>query len=211
MMRVLRAMRGVALDFIDDEMLEDENFLDESFKDTMKNLIETQRDNTFVLQAFDGDKLKAFLIAYAPENQSNVILFRVWCTPEITDRKLQDSLFLKLCLWAEAIGRTSITAETDRSPKALHRRWGFKEVSTVVKFELDEGFTESLIEACLNLDTKKKESDKEKDNPLNGLSTEGHDNGKVERRKHANSVESNERPEEGGKANLPTSSAKSGT
>ena len=207
-MRILRAMRGVAMDFIDDEMLEDENFLDESFKDTMKNLIETQKDNTFVLQAFDGNVIKAFLLAYAPEKQSNVILFRAWCDSKLPDRKLQDSLFLKLCLWAEAVGRTSITAETYRNTEALHRRWGFKEVSKVVKFELDEGFTDSLLEARLNLDTKKKESENKKDNPLNGLSKEGHDNGKIERRKHADGVESNRGSEEGSKADLSAPSAK---
>lgn len=78
----------------------------------------------FVIAALDDtDALRGFIIA--EDRGTCVGLSQAWSRPG-NDFKIADAMFLRVQLWASALGRSRIQCETARSTTALFRRFGLE-------------------------------------------------------------------------------------
>lgn len=95
-------------------------------------------DAVLVLASFEGDELKAFLIADNPgAGVPYIVLAQVWSYPD-NDRSWFVPFLTGLVLWAMAHDKEYIKAETQRNAEALFRRFGFKPFSTNVKLDVNK-------------------------------------------------------------------------
>jgi len=156
-MRYIRARASVAVDYMRDYLLPDDDFSEGMLAEALRDMMQNTPDGIYVGQAWEGDELKAFVIAFAPPNMGHVFIHQAWANPEINGTKVQDKLFLRLCLWAETIERSELRAETKRNPEALLRRWNFKPFSQILSFDIGEGLTDRLTEVSHNVVIGKEE------------------------------------------------------
>lgn len=126
-----------------EHLLSDGDYSKEAFAGALKTLLTGTPESTFILQAYDGEDLKAFLIAVAPPEQNHVFVLQAWSSLE--DNETPDRMFLRLCLWTESIGRMELRAESKRSPEAFLRRWNFEIFSNVLSFQIPEDLEGELV------------------------------------------------------------------
>ena len=144
-MRIFIGRQPQAITFIQDYLIPDEEYEKDTFVELLKSMIAERPDDMFVPIAIDGDKPVAFLIAMAPQEQRHVWIMQAWASPELTDQRMKDTMFLELVMWTLGSGRRSIRAETQRDTKPFLRRWGFKPFSEVLSYDIREDFEDQLL------------------------------------------------------------------
>lgn len=142
-MRIIRAKGTTVVEFLEPYLLQDDDYAEVSVGDVLREMLSGQAERTCVYLAYKEDPNKpdeievcAFIIAFAPANITHVWLFQVWCDPKYANKGLADKMFLRVILWAEHIGRSFIRGETKRNEGAVYRKWGFREHSKIVQYEL---------------------------------------------------------------------------
>lgn len=96
-----------------------------------------------VVVAFEGTEVIGFVIA---ENTlaPHAWLSQIWCSPQ-HGLDVANQMREVLLLWASALGKTHLRAVTNRDMDALHRRFGFYEISKNVEYKIDSNlFQETL-------------------------------------------------------------------
>ena len=158
-MQIIRARNEAGVRVMEENLLDDPDSMDKDLLvEELKKMI-PDSEVCYVSQAWDGETLRAFLVAFAPPNRSHVFLLQAWADKEIPSL-WKDRMFLRLCFWTEQIGRESIRAETLRNPKALLRTWGFEEHSTVLSFNVAEDLEEKLLKTKNHANLIKRLKDK---------------------------------------------------
>lgn len=134
-MKILRVTKPSAVSLIEDNLLGDYNLSKEDLAASLRAMLGEHPDDTFVLFAYEGEEVKAFLIALSEPEADWVALVQGWST---VPAKTWKSMFLRLCLWAEAKGKEFIRAETSRSMDVFLVDFGFQELSKVMSFRVTE-------------------------------------------------------------------------
>jgi len=134
-MRIFRVMSPKAVDYMKDHLVTIEDHLPvEFYVENLKTAIVS--DKMFVLQAWDGEDLRGFLVASIYGDQPFVFVLQVWMDPTLPDSSVLDKMFVRLQLWAHVNEKREIRMETRRDPDAFQRKWGFKPRSTIMSFDV---------------------------------------------------------------------------
>lgn len=172
-MNIINATSSAVIDYIKPHLCAEVPTYQEQTAEIIRELLTSQPDKTLVLTIFDNDILKGFVVAYAPDGAEHVLLIDTWMDNDLPGSLWQDKVFLRLCIWADGLGRKKINAETNRNPRALLKRWNFKLLTKIVSFDL-ENFEERLLsgDGHKNLigteeSAQKEESTPEKEQPDN--------------------------------------------
>ena len=144
-MRYIRGRSTEAVDYIQDHLLPDDDFPVGALVDSLKDMLLHTPDSVFLGLVFDGDEVVSFVIALAPPSASHVFIHQTWASESLPDTTVQDKLFLRLCMWTEAIDRSELRAETRRNAEPSLLRWGFHEYSRILSFVVSEDLTEKII------------------------------------------------------------------
>ena len=107
------------------------------------------------------------------ESLKHAFLQQAWVKDKL-DPQVMDDLFIRVLSWSESLGIEEIRMETKRDSGSIHRRWGFKERSTIMGVGIVEAFEN-------HLERKVKRSK---------------DNGRLERIRQRDSADTNTVPEE---------------
>lgn len=100
-------------------------------------------DNLLVLDVRDeAQELVAFVIA--ERSLSFVTITQAWSKAS-NPWEITNELFLRVVLWATAMGKYEIRAETRRDLDALHRRFGFTERSVNMSYQIDQNILTGVI------------------------------------------------------------------
>ena len=142
-MVIIRAVKPAVIEMIEPQLLGDYHISKENLIETLRLMLGNQPDDILVLTAYDGDTLKAFIIAVSDSTSDQVALIQAWSEAPI---KTWKSMFLRLCLWAEAKGKQYIHAETTRGMDQFLTEFGFKEVSRVMAFQVTEETHEGVVD-----------------------------------------------------------------
>jgi hypothetical protein len=137
-MRIIRARGPAVIDFIEDKLLDTQEYTDVSFADVLRGLLSEQPDSTCIYVCFKDEEILGFLVAYAPPNVTHVWLWQAWADPKLKNTNVTKIVFDRLLLWTEFIGRTSIRAETKRETEAMYRRWKFQDYSKIIEYKLSQ-------------------------------------------------------------------------
>ena len=100
----------------------------------LANLMHTQPESVNVLQAWNGDNGEN-LVSFIVGNVSNnpyVWIAQGW-SKEGNPAQVATEMFARIMLWAMALGKTAVRAETSRDLGAMYRRFGFDPVATIVE------------------------------------------------------------------------------
>ena len=159
-MRIIRARHPDAINFMKPFYSNMEDYEDGVFDTFVETLMQNMPDYTFILQAYDGDEIISFLIAYAPVGQRHVFVVQAWTKEDNKD--LTRSMFSKLCIWTEYIGRKEIRMNTYREPSVWTRAYKFETFSTVMAYKIPEydeeledvGRRRSINGSSINTDKK---------------------------------------------------------
>ena len=171
-MKIIRVQNPIGIDYMEDFFVDDD-MSKETLGASLKSLLEKDLDNTFVLQAWDGDSLVAFLIAFNLPAQTHVFLYQAWVEYEYSI-KVSDKMFFRLLLWTDFLGKDEVRMETVRSEDAITKKWKFEKYSTIMTYKIPEDFEFSHVEGKRIADvTPETEKTKEiKDIPKKGISSE---------------------------------------
>lgn len=150
-MKIIRANRPEAIDFVADKLIVEEDLSRESQVFLLKDMMAAQPETMFVLQAWEEEpdkepEVKMFLVAYLPRQQNHSFVLQTWADPNLGSTELQDRMFSRLIMWTQNAGRVQIRMETARSPKAFMRRWNFREITTVMAFDVGPEYEETIVE-----------------------------------------------------------------
>lgn len=146
-MKFIRVRNSAGVDYMEPRLLPDDDFPVGALVEALKDMLQHTPDGVFICQVWDGDEIRAFVIAFAPPNLAHVFIHQAWADETLQGTEIQDKLFLRLCLWAETLGRSELRAETKRNPEAFLRRWNFKPYSAILSFSVVDDLTEKLINA----------------------------------------------------------------
>ena len=173
-MRYIRVRSGLGVDYMVSQgvLMNDPDWPQEDLVEWLKSALVGSPESIFLLQAYDGEEIKGFVVALAPDKREHTFVLQAWMKAEDPQAKLiADMCFYKLCLWTDSLGRRFVRAETNRSVEAFYRKWNFVEKSRIIEFELPENIEERLISGQHGtLVGKAPEEVKEPDNPPEGLS-----------------------------------------
>ena len=123
----------------------DDNLKEGYLVDLHTMLIE-QPDSVFVVGGFRGSELVAFGIAYNPGSKSpHVLLTQAW-SEHTNQKELVDNMFSRIILWAMALEKSGIRAETQRSTEALFRAYGFEKVTEVVQLTFNKEIQNEMLQ-----------------------------------------------------------------
>jgi hypothetical protein len=147
--RLVRVQNPKGIDLMKEKLLLD-GYLDKNeYVNGLKEAIEGNPRNIFVMQAWDEDKaaLVAFIIAVNYSNNDHIFVLQAWCesNEELMQIDITDRIFFRLMLWCIEVGKTQIRLETQRSLEAVNRRWGFVEQSKILKFDVPDDLEEWTV------------------------------------------------------------------
>jgi len=145
-MRIVRVRTIAGIDYMADKiMVDDLGTPIDQYINCLKQMITAGQDDIFILQVWDGDEIKAFLIALAPASCEHIWVAQTWISPSLADTKAADRLFLRLLMWSESLGRSEVRMETKRDESAFTKRWNFQTHSVIMSFKVDRDLDEKLI------------------------------------------------------------------
>lgn len=105
-------------------------------------VVNTNPERLLFITAYHDQSLVGFMIATSEFD--HVFIAQIWShhnnPPEIAN-----SMFLRALIWACALGKPSVRAETNRNLEVLHRRVGLKPRSTIVERQIDPGMLDKFI------------------------------------------------------------------
>ena len=149
-MKIIRVNQIAAIDHMADFFIPDFDAPASNMGANVKRWFSENPNGWFILQAWDEPENKepelvAFLVAYAQDSLDHTFILQAWTRPSHQNSKLQDQMFSRLIAWTQNLGRSQIRAETARSPKGFMRRWNFREISTIMAFDVGEEFDNAVI------------------------------------------------------------------
>lgn len=168
-MKIIRVTNPRAIDLMQDYLLHDDDEFDEGqLEGLLKQMLENTPQNTYFVQAWDGDELKSFVLAIAPPGTGHTFVLQAWVKPGVP-KKLTDEIFNRIKIWTEMLGRTSIRMETKRDPDAWNRRWQFEPHSTVMEFDLTRDEKELINGRRIGRNGSTQHSEQETDSDIGSL------------------------------------------
>ena len=167
-MKVIRATKPAAVGYIEDNLAGDYNLSKEDLTACLRAALGDHPDDVFLLLAVEGDEVKAFLVALSESDTDWVALIQAWS--EVPKKTLK-SMFLRLCLWAEARGKEFVRAHTTRDMAGFLQDFGFQELARVMSFRVTEDDHEEIVDDMIK-------RNKGGDDSLPGKESKGKDDGK---------------------------------
>jgi len=149
-MKIITARSPEAIRYISPHIIPDGDYSKEDFEALLRNILVNNPDKIFLPLAFDGDNLVAFLVALAEESKGHVWILQAWTDPKLEDKRVKNTLFIKLILWTLAKGRRSIRGVTQRKTGPFLRAWKFKPFSSILEYSIEEDFEERLLDITSN-------------------------------------------------------------
>jgi hypothetical protein len=143
-MNVFRVSNPSAVDLIRDHLLNDDGVSKVQTELELKAFMQSNPADLLFLLVTDEDnhkvEVKGFVIAWIPMGRDYLFLHQAWIDSKTSEKYpyVSRSLFARLIAFAEGNGLRSVHAETERSPKAALRKYGFKEISTNLAFDLEK-------------------------------------------------------------------------
>lgn len=116
-------------------------------KELHAKVLRNAEDILLVVAESDG-QLLAFVVAQALP--ACVFVSQTWSAAR-NPWQIVDELFLRVILWAEALGKKSIRAETARDADAFFRRFGFVERSVVIERAIEPGMTSVILDGLRSM------------------------------------------------------------
>jgi len=110
----------------------------EAYVEELVHMLVNNPDRVFILAKVDGEEVTAFLIAIDPGiNYPFVTVTNAW-NDSHNGWDVADHIFARTLVWAAAMGKDYVRAETLRNTKAMYRRFGFEPFSEVMKVDLTD-------------------------------------------------------------------------
>ncbi len=89
-----------------------------------------------VIQIWDGEDLIAFIIGIASENPF-IWIAQAW-SKSGNQYRITSEMYERILLWAMALGKDSVRAETSRDLDSMNRRFGFEPVATIIERKITQ-------------------------------------------------------------------------
>ena len=148
-MEIIRVVNTVGVDYMVDVVVPPEGMNKESFLGALKNALQENRENIFILQAYEGSDLIGLLLAVSLPDQNHVFVYQAWSDDKRMTTHAVRKMFMRLVLWADAKGKTELRVEVKEGAEDFYQKWGFVEHTKILKFEVAEGFEDKLLESLL--------------------------------------------------------------
>ena len=100
-------------------------------------------ESVFLVQAWDGEDIVGFVTANVAED--HIWVSQAWSKPE-NSSSVADEMFNRTILWAIALGRMSLRAETTRDVGAMFRRFRFEPITTIVEHRISPEVVSKILE-----------------------------------------------------------------
>lgn len=97
----------------------------------LANMMHAHPESVNVLQAWKGEDIVSFIVGNVADNPY-VWIAQGW-SKEGNPSMVATEMFTRIMLWAMALGKLSIRAETSRNLEVMYRRFGFEPVATIVE------------------------------------------------------------------------------
>lgn len=125
-------------------IVENENERVQLVNQLAKMLVEESKDLLVVEARVDGE-LDAFIVAEVMD-QDRVYIVQAWSDSERFSTITE--LFLRVVLWANALGRSIIEARSKRNAEVLYRRFGFEETAVVFQHKISPDLSQVLVRSA---------------------------------------------------------------
>jgi hypothetical protein len=138
-MKVVRATKPEHVDLIAARLFNDGSMSRAELAGELKAWLRQRPDDILIIQAWDDNRtLCGFLVCVAEPGKNHTWLWQAWqrtgMPPSVTRQ-----CFAHVVEWSRTKGKKEIRAETFRNGDAIHRRWGFRPLHTIVSFDLNAG------------------------------------------------------------------------
>ena len=160
-MKIVRVQNPVGISMMKDKLLLDEIPID-TLCDILKGVMESNPSALCILHAWDGEDLRAFIIATDVVAYPHVFICQAWKDINVPT-SIMRRMFLHLQLWADSIGKNKIRAETKRDEDSIIKSWGFHHFSNIIEFDIPEDFELVIKE---NADVRRVETKSEVREPV---------------------------------------------
>jgi len=128
-MRMFRAKNPYAIDLMASH-IDNDDYDPGAISEMLKSMLVQTPEQLFILQLFDGEELKGFLIATNPPLQGHVFVYQAWVDEHVGGTWSMD-MFARLKAWTELAGKSEIRLETKRDVDAWFK--GFRLHSYILK------------------------------------------------------------------------------
>lgn len=105
-------------------------------------------ESLLVLQAISDvadPGLVGFVVANNVPGASYVWVAQAWSQPG-NDFEVADAMWARVRVWACALGKSSVRAQTGREIDVIYRRFGFEELCKIVEHKLDPALLGLMVE-----------------------------------------------------------------
>jgi hypothetical protein len=158
-MKIIRVLNPRGVDVMEGKILQNPDYTEGQLTGVLKWAMENQSQNLFLVQAWEGDQLAAFMYAWVVEGQKHVFLEQAWADAKLVGKDVLSSMLTMICIWANSMGKMEIRTEVIQHSDALLRRWNFKPHSEILSFDISDFFAQASAVLSQqkpddNLDTK---------------------------------------------------------
>ncbi len=141
-MHLFQAKNPNVVNLLKPFLVEEPDLSREALAEMIKAFLREAPEACQCLLLIEDDELKAFVFSFIPEHRSFLFIHQAWADPSVSLTGWPKYIFSRVKAFAESRGLMEIRCETQRAPEAFLRRWGFKEISKVLSFDLMESETE---------------------------------------------------------------------
>ena len=134
-MNLFRAKNPQVIDYLKDMLMSDGDTTKEEFAELFREFMTTNPDECFVLTLWDDSEIKGFMMCYIPYKRQHLFIAQAHIDKTLANTDWTRIAFSHVLAFAENNGLTEIRAETQRSPEAFLRRWGFENYSTTLSYK----------------------------------------------------------------------------
>lgn len=141
-MKLFQATNTAALEYIKDKLRPADGVSKERYLENLALWLVNSPQTIWLTLAFEGDELKAFMVAYLPPQVNFVFISQVWSEQPNTAH----DLLTRLVEWAESCGRTQLRMESESDHDDYTRAWGFKTITETRAIDLSDFYGGSLYD-----------------------------------------------------------------
>ena len=140
-MRLIRALNSSVIDAVRAHLIPEKNYPVDQQMGDLKYYMKAFPQDFQALTLWDDEKdpfeLMGFMLSYIPQDRKHLFILQAWVDLRLYGTEWTMEGFRVLRQFAIDNGLDEIRAETQRSPKALLRRWGFDVLSQVLSYDID--------------------------------------------------------------------------
>ena len=133
-----RAKNPSVIDLLEPFLIDEPNYPRAQFVEHLKHYMTDFAEDFIAEVVFEETEPVCFILGYVPNDRSHLFVVQAYADSALANTEVFKNVLTTVEDFARSKGLKEVRAETQRSPKAFERKYGYEVLSTVISKKLED-------------------------------------------------------------------------